>query len=166
MPVNHLTTYTLDELKAIRDGWLQEGLDSHTIENARLVAHYLGNPFIVENWSNDNWVWRYNDLKVTLYRFTSNHFMETLDNGIKNNALNRVETVVITVGGQVYCRYKIAKDPDCIQGMDWDDAVFIPGPWIDTIEQFVGQASLAYTKQQEEHDTLAIKRLKTMLLLD
>jgi len=166
MPVNHLTTYTLDELKAIRDGWLQEGSDSHTIENARLIAQYLGQPFTVENWGSDNWLWTYNNMQVRLYQFTIHHFMETLDNGIRNNAWNWVQTVVIIVDGQVHCRYKIATDLDYPQGMDWEYAVFIPGAWMDTIEQFVEPATREYAKQQEEHDTIAIKQLKTMLLLD
>jgi hypothetical protein len=171
MPVNHLTTYTLDELKAIRDGWLQEGLDSHTIEDARLIARYLGKPFIVDHWTSNNWAWKYGSVEVALYEFVSHHYpakliLSPVNPGVEVDGWAIVTTLVVKVDGQVHCRYKICSDPNAIQGKDWEDAVFIPGAWMDTIEQFVEPATREYAKQQEEHDTIAIKQLKTMLLLD
>ena len=159
-------TYTQAELEQIRKDWLQQGLDTGAISNSVLVAESLGSPFIVDNWSGEHRAWRYANVEMKLYEYTTHHFFKLAEFGRPIDAWCNVRALVVRQDEIVVCRYKSCSDSGVPQGIEWEDAVFIPGHWTEIINRFVDQAQEVQNQRETENDDTEIIRLKSILHLD
>lgn len=163
-----MTEYTLKELQDLRLKWLNEGLDTGVIAGAIDVARYLGQPLDIRGRGTENkrLVLDKYDLEITHYLYDRNYFMVAHPPDEPTPTLDRVSTLVVKWHGVAYCRWSTCTNPQEVQGLDWPEAVFIPGAWTQVVLDLVPQAQAKKDKESEHRHDTEIQRLRTMLLLD